>query len=295
MGISKGNKGTIMSETGNGRSLKKSDAEFKLFVYVAIIALAILVFLPVVMTLFGEFGDEQLNAYGSHNHGNANQNEFTILINYWKQTLFSFQEPSRRAFLNSMLVSCLGTVLCMYVSALTAYAITAYEWKMRESFDKLIMIIVMIPSTVSTIGFYQMVWQLHMINRLSMLIIPAIASPVSIFFMRLYLKATFSKELLESARIDGAKEFRIFNQIMLPLMKPAIATQAIFTFVASWYNEFVPSIILIEGSKKTIPLVAQFGEGVLGLQLFTFLPPVLVYAFLSRYIVEGIALGGVKN
>ena len=128
-----------------------------------------------------------------------------------------------------------------------------------------------------------------------MLIIPAIASPVSIFFMRLYLKATFSKELLESARIDGAKEFRIFNQIMLPLMKPAIATQAIFTFVASWYNEFVPSIILIEGSKKTIPLVAQFGEGVLGLQLFTFLPPVLVYAFLSRYIVEGIALGGVKN
>ncbi|MBQ5519692.1 MAG: carbohydrate ABC transporter permease, partial [Clostridiales bacterium] len=125
-----------------------------------------------------------------------------------------------------------------------------------------------------------------------MLIIPALATPMTVFFMRMYLKATFSREIVESARLDGAGEFRIFNQIMLPLMKPAIATQTIFCFVASWTDEWVPRIILIDTKKDifTLPLAGSYQGGA----LLMFLPPIILYIFLSKHIVEGIALGSVK-
>ena len=128
-------------------------------------------------------------------------------------------------------------------------------------------------------------------NKLFIFIIPAIATPMTVFFMRMYLKATFSKEIVESARIDGAGEFRIFNQIALPLLKPAIATQAIFCFVASWSETWVPRILLIDSAKKTLPIM---GSWVGGGSLLLALPPILIYLFLSKHIVEGVALGGVK-
>ena len=129
-------------------------------------------------------------------------------------------------------------------------------------------------------------------SNLIMLIIPALATPMTVFFIRMYLKATFSKEIVESARLDGAGEFRIFNQIMLPLMKPAIATQTIFCFVASWTDEWVPRIILIDTSKEiqTLPLISSYQGGA----LLMLIPPVVLYALLSKHIVEGIALGSVK-
>ena len=108
--------------------------------------------------------------------------------------------------------------------------------------------------------------------------------------MRLYLKSTFSKEIVESARIDGAGEFRIFNQIILPLLKPAIGTQAIFVFTTTWNDVMVPGIILIRAEKRTLPVINGSSP-----QLLNFLPPLILFAFLQRYIVEGITLGSVKN
>ena len=158
------------------------------------------------------------------------------------------------ALRNSVIVTFISTILNIYFSALTAYAITAYEWKLREAFEKFIIIAMMIPGTVASVGFTsRCATQYHLINNLTMLIIPAIATPMTVFFIRMYLKATFSRDIVESARLDGAGEFRIFNQIMLPLMKPAIATQTIFCFVASWSDEWVPRIILIDAQKMTLP------------------------------------------
>ena len=111
-------------------------------------------------------------------------------------------------------------------------------------------------------------------------------------------------EIVQSARIDGAGEFRIFNQIVIPLMKPAIATQAIFAYVGSWNNLFMPLILLTDKNKKTLPVMisllngdiyrTEYGAIYLGL-FVTVLPLIVVYAFLSKYIVEGVALGGVKS
>lgn len=207
-------------------------------------------------------------------------------------------------FLNSFIISTGATILNVYFSSLTAYAISAYEWKFRDTFNAIIMAIMMIPGTVTMIGFYQAAYQVHMTNKLALLIIPAIASPNMVFFMRQYLQASLSMEIVDSGRMDGAGEFMIFNRIVLPLMKPAIATQCIFTFVGSWNNLFLPQILLTKKEKYTLPIEVallnsdiyqtEYGSIYLGLSL-TVIPLLVIYILLSRYIVEGVALGGVKG
>lgn len=264
-------------------SIKKKDTVLKAAAYIFSIGLSLLTTYPFILMIIGQFREPEGPGFDTA------ARTWESIVRYWKEFVLFFDSGSFTGFRNSVIVSVLGTVFCMYVSSLTAYAITAYEWKLREAFDNMILIVVMLPSTVATVGYYQLVYKFHLINMLSMLILPAIASPLTVLFMRLYLKATFSRAMVESARLDGAGEFRIFNQIILPLLKPAIATQAIFCFVTSWHNDFVPRIILIDGAKKTLPLVSG-GNSL----LLSFLPPILVYAFLSKHIVEGVALGGEK-
>ena len=207
-------------------------------------------------------------------------------------------------FGNSLIISIGATVLAIYFSSLTAYAQVAYNWKLRNAFFSFIMVVMMIPAQVTMIGFYQMVYKIHMTNKLSMLILPAIASPTMVFFMRQYLQPTLSMEMVQAARIDGAKEFMIFNRIVLPIMKPAIATQAIFSFVASWNNLFTPLVLLTDQKKYTMPIMVsllkgdiyktEYGSVYMGLTL-TVLPLIIVYLLLSKYIIAGVALGGVKG
>ena len=127
-----------------------------------------------------------------------------------------------------------------------------------------------------------------------MLFLPAIATPMTVFFMRQYLIASLSRDVIHSARMDGSNEFRTFMQIILPMMKPAIATQAIFAYVASWNNLFVPLVLLTDWEKKT--LVVYISQGASGRDLlFTVLPLILIYVFCSRHIVDSIGLGSVKG
>ena len=207
-------------------------------------------------------------------------------------------------FVNSLIVSCGVTACTIYFSTMTAFAIVAYDWKMKKPFFTLIMCVLMIPAQVTSIGFYQFIYKIGMTNNYLALIIPAIASPTTVFFMRQYMIPSLPMEILQSARIDGASEFRIFNQIVLPMMKPAMATQAIFAFVSSWNNLFLPSIIITKSEKYTMPMMVsllngdayktEFGAVYLGLFL-TVLPLLVVYFLLSKYIIAGVALGGVKG
>lgn len=206
--------------------------------------------------------------------------------------------------INSAIVSVFGTACNIYFSSLTAYALYAYEWKLRDAMFKFIMGVMMIPAQCTVIGFMQMCYTLGATNNLLMLILPSIASPMTVFFMRQYLQSSLSMEIVQSARIDGAGEFRTFNQIVLPIMKPAMATQAIFGFVASWNNLFLPSILLTEDEKYTMPVMVsllkgdiyktEYGSIYLGLTL-TVLPLIVIYLALSKFIIAGVALGGVKD
>lgn len=209
-----------------------------------------------------------------------------------------------RGFMNSIILSTSVTVVTLYFSTLTAYAIVMYDWKLKKAFFSFIMAIMMIPATITVIGFYQMVYKMQMTNKLIILILPAIAAPSLVFFMRQYMIPSVSASLVESARIDGAKEFYTFNVIVLPIMKPALATQAIFSFVTSWNDLFRPLILLTKQEKYTMPIMVsllrgdiyktEFGSIYLGLTL-TALPLIVVYLFLSKYIVAGVALGSVKG
>jgi len=209
-----------------------------------------------------------------------------------------------KGFLNSFIISAGSTGLAVYFSSLTAYALTAYDWKLRQPFFSFIMAVMMIPAQVTMIGFYQMVYKIGLTNNIWMLILPAIASPSMVFFMRQYLQSTLSMEMVQAARIDGAGEFMTFNRIVLPIMKPAIATQAIFSFVASWNNLFTPLVLLTDQDKYTMPIMVsllrgdiyktEYGSVYLGLTL-TVLPLIIVYLILSKYIIAGVALGSVKG
>jgi len=206
--------------------------------------------------------------------------------------------------MNSIIISVGATVLTVYFSSLTAYAMVAYDWKLKNAFFKFIIGVMMIPAQVTMIGFYQMVYKIGMTNKLSMLILPAIAAPATVFFMRQYLVPALSMEIVQAARIDGAGEFRIFNTIVIPIMKPAMATQAIFCFVNSWNNLFTPLVLLTDSKKYTMPIMVsllrgdiyktEYGSVYMGLTL-TVLPLIVVYLILSKYIIAGVALGGVKS
>lgn len=205
---------------------------------------------------------------------------------------------------NSAIIS-IGTTICtIYFSTLTAYGIVAYRWKLRNAFFAFILAIMMIPTIVISIGTYQFMYQIGLVNNLLALIIPTIAAPSAVFFMRQFLVSSFPLELLDSARIDGSGEFRTFNQIALPIMKPAMATQSIFTFVSSWNNLFLPSILLTKKTLYTLPVMVsqlkgdiykvEYGTVYLGLTL-TVLPLFVIYFALSKYIIAGVALGSVKG
>ena len=209
-----------------------------------------------------------------------------------------------KGFMNSLFISCGATLCAVYFSTMTAYGLVVYDWKFRKPYFSFIMAVMMIPAQVTMIGFYQMVYKIHMTNNMWMLILPAIASPSMVFFMRQYMYPALSMEIIQSARIDGAKEFAIFNMIALPIMKPAIATQAIFSFVSSWNNLFTPLILLTNQEKYTMPIMVsllrgdiyktEYGSVYLGLTL-TVLPLIIVYLVLSKYIIAGVALGSVKG
>lgn len=227
----------------------------------------------------------------------------TYLLNNMKILLGKSFNPGV-GFMNSLIVSVTSTVLATYFSTLTAYAIVVYQWKLKNAFFSFILAVMMIPAQITLIGFYQMVYKLHMTNNLLMLILPVIASPAMVFFMRQYMMPALSLEIVQSARIDGAKELFIFNHIALPIMKPAIATQAIFSFVASWNNLFTPLVLLTDQKKYTLPIMisllrgdiykTEYGCVYLGLTL-TALPLIVVYLLLSKYIIAGVALGSVKG
>ena len=209
-----------------------------------------------------------------------------------------------KGFTNSFIVSTGVTVCTVYFSSLTAYALTAYQWRMRNAFFTFIVAIMVLPAQVTSIGFYQMVYKVGLVNSYIPLILPAIAAPATVFFMRQYLQGTLSIDIVNSARIDGAREFGIFNKIVVPIMKPAMATQAIFAFVSSWNNLFIPSIILPDHEKHTMPIQVallrgdiyktEFGSIYLGLSM-TVIPLFIIYFLLSKYIIAGVALGGVKE
>ena len=230
----------------------------------------------------------------------------TYLIENYGKLMVQANEnvPLYRYMVNSFIIAGFSTIITVYFSTLTAYGVTVYKFRGANVVWGFIMAIMMIPTQVSSIGFYKMCYGWGLSNSYIPLIIPAIAAPATVFFMRQFMIASLPLEIIDAARIDGSKEFATFNRIAMPLLKPAVATQCIFAFIGSWNNLYTPSMILSKQDTYTLPMFIQLlrGErfrsdyGIIYVGLvITVIPIFVVYFALSKYIIAGVALGGVKE
>ena len=226
---------------------------------------------------------------------------FKNLNNAWHDA--SINIP--RGMFNSFVVASASALLTTYFSALTAYGIFAYNFKLKNLAFTFIMAVMVIPPQVSAVGFYQMCLKLGWTNSYLPLILPSIAAPVVFFYIKQYMESVLPKEIVDAARVDGSGEFYTFNFIVLPMMKPALAVQMIFSFVTSWNNYFMPALLLDKAEMKTVPLMiaqlrsadySKFDMGkVYMFILLAILPVMVVYMFLSKYIIKGVTAGSVKG
>jgi multiple sugar transport system permease protein len=224
--------------------------------------------------------------------------------------VFNWQSLTGRGFQiwqgfgNSAFIAICTTLLSVYFSAMTAYGLHVYRFKGRAVLWTAILIIIMLPATLSIIGFFQFISMIKLRDSYIPLIIPGIAAAGTVLFLRQYMTSAVSVELIDAARIEGANEYRIFNSISLPVMLPALAAQSIFTFVGSWNNFITPFILISSEKKYTLPMLvqslrgniyrAEIGAIYLGIAI-SLVPIMIFYALMSRFIISGITMGGLKE
>lgn len=230
------------------------------------------------------------------------QGHFLInLKNAWNDA--SINIP--RGMLNSFIVASISAILTTYFSALTAYGIHAYNFKLKKVAFTFILAVMVIPKQVSAAGFVQLCYKFGLTNNYLPLILPGIAAPIVFFYIKQYMESVLPMEIIDAARVDGSGEFHTFNRIILPMIKPALAVQMIFSFVESWNNYFLPALLLDKAEMKTVPIMiaqlraADYSKFDLGkvymLILLAILPVLVVYLFLSKSIIKGVTAGSVKG
>ena len=218
----------------------------------------------------------------------------------------SYKFDAFTGFKNSFIISASATFLSIFFSCLTAYGLSVYDFKLKGPAYTFIISVMMIPMQVTSVGFLQFMNNIGLTNTYIPLIVPAIAAPTIVFFMRQYMKSSFPLEIVEASRIDGCGEFRTFLQIGMPIMKPAVAVQSIFAFIANWNNFYMPSMILVSRKEEqlTLPMLisiistndkmSDYGVIYAAIAL-SIVPLVIVYLLCSKFIIAGVALGGVKE
>jgi len=267
----------------------------KTLLYIALTALAILCFLPFfIMIINATHTNGEIATTLSLTPGSA------LMVNY-KRLLES--QPIWNGLLNSLIIASSVTVVSGYASALTAYGFSKFKFKGNSILFWILLGTMMIPTQLGMIGLFQLVKTFKLLDSYLPLIIPAIASPASVFFIKGYTDGAISESLIEAARIDGCNEFKIFNRIVLPLIFPSVATMSIFTFISTWNNFLIPLILLFDPKKFTLPIMVMLARGTYQTEYgavfagvaISIIPIMIAFIFLSKKIVGGLTVGGVKG
>lgn len=264
-------------------------------IYVFLIVLAVIAFLPFYfMIINATHTSQDISTQVNLLPGKAfmeNYNRMYPTINIWK------------GFRNSLFVSLSNTALAAYFGALTAYGFSRYKFKGNKILFWVVLGSMMFPFQLGIIGYFKVVHALNLIDNHLALILPGIANANFVFFVKLYIDANVSKSIIESARIDGCSEIGIFNKIVLPTIKPSIATMSIFSFIVVWNDYLTPLVVLYDESKYTVPLLTAMAKGVYRTDFgavyvciaFSIIPIMVVFAFASKYIISGLTAGAVKQ
>lgn len=269
----------------------------KSILYILLIALAFLCLFPFMLMI--------VNATRS---GNEIMTSFSILpgkslASNWKVVMDNLDIA--RGFANSLFVAISSTALVAYFSALTAYGFAFFKFKGNGVIFTIILIFMMIPSQLGMLGFYDLMTKMGLIDSYIPLIIPSIAAPGTVFFLRQYVVSVMPKSVLEAPRIDGAGEFYIFHKIVLPIMAPGIATMSIGAFIGSWNSYLMPLILLNRSEKWTLPVMVASLNSVKDISTnigatyvtvaISVVPIIIMFCFCSKYIISSISAGSVKE
>ncbi|WP_128895377.1 carbohydrate ABC transporter permease [Longirhabdus pacifica] len=268
----------------------------KIIIYVLLIVLTIISVIPFYMMIINATRSNKEIILGfSFIPGSSLIDNYKTMIEYVNIWV---------GFRNSLFVSVCVTLLSGYFSALTAFGFAVYQFKGKNILFLFMLIMMMVPGQLGLIGFYELNKFLGTLDTYIPLIIPAIASPFVVFFLRQYLSSTLHPSLLEAARMDGAGELRIFHTVALPIMMPAVATMSIFTFIGSWNNYLVPLVMLFSPDKFTLPVLMGFLKGsqvaenlgslYLGIAI-SVVPIMIAFLFFSKYIINNISAGSIKE
>ncbi|MBW3112827.1 carbohydrate ABC transporter permease [Bacillus sp. MCCB 382] len=276
--------------------LKTRNTIVKSIIYIVLVLMAIVCFIPFLMMLVNATRSNEAILSGfTLIPGTALLENYTTMMEY--VNIWS-------GFKNSLIISVLTTLLSGYFSALTAYGFAFYTFKGKNFLFVFMLVMMMVPGQLGLIGFYELSKNLGILDSFIPLIVPAIASPFVVFFLRQYIQTTLHPSLIEAARIDGASEFKIFHTVAIPIMMPAVATMSIFTFIGSWNNYIMPLVILFSPEKYTLPVLMGFLKGsqvaqnlgsmYLGIAI-SVVPIMIAFLFLSKYIVNSISAGSIKE
>ncbi|MFA6796114.1 MAG: carbohydrate ABC transporter permease [Bacilli bacterium] len=271
----------------------------KIIVYIVLILLSILCVFPFYILIVNcTRSNFEIQQGFSFTFGN-------FFLYNWESLFSDTNIPMAKALLNSLFISLCTATLAVYFSSLTAYAFHQYNFKGKNALFTFVLLIMMVPTTISSLGLLTLAAKYNLIDTYYPLILPAAASPIIVFYMRQYLDSVMPKELVEAARVDGSGELSIFHRIVIPVLKPAMAVQFIFAFVASWNNYFFPALIIQSTNKKTVPLIiaglvasdpTTFDLGkVYMLMTIAIIPLLIMYLLLSKFIIRGVTLGSVKG
>jgi arabinosaccharide transport system permease protein len=205
-------------------------------------------------------------------------------------------------FKNSLSISAITIVLSLFFSSMVGYALALYDFKGRNLIFGFVLFILMVPFEILMLPLFQLMISMNLINTYTAVILPAVVAPVAVFFFRQYAIG-LPKELMDSARIDGATEYGIFFKIMLPLMTPSMAAMAILQGLGAWNNFLWPLIVLRSNDMFTLPiglatLLTPYGNNydiLIAGSVMTIIPIIILFIFFQRYFVAGLTVGGVKG
>lgn len=206
-----------------------------------------------------------------------------------------------RYFVNSVIVAVITVASVLLTSSLAGYAFAKFSFPGRDILFVVVLATLMVPFQVRVIPLYVLASDLHLLNTYGGLVLPTLVDAFGVFLMRQYMMSIPS-ELIESARVDGAGEIRIFFQIVLPLTKPALSALSIFTLVMSWESFLWPLLVASSPDMYTLPLgLAQFAGRFLDrteLQMaaatMTVLPLLIAFLIMQKRFIEGLATTGMK-
>ena len=208
--------------------------------------------------------------------------------------------PFLSSLINSLFVSIISSFGCIYFASLCAYGFHMYDFRFKKAIFVFLLMIMMVPTQVSTLGYIDLAKKMHLSDTLWSIILPRMSVPVTFYYIYQFMKVDVSKTYVEAARIDGATETSTFHKIIFPILKPALVVQFIYEFVYNWNSYFVPAVMIESDSKRTLAIVVtmlrSYDEGVgYAVIAFSILPVTIMYVLLSKHIISGITAGGIKE